>query len=136
MTFPGFKSCRSLIDVNERAVTALVNSFTCGVEKSANKDEFGNEVDQSQMSRPAGGRDGRGDEGCSAPAHPTGGRFIVDLGDVSYLDISGLGTLVGLKSSAIRQGFCIFEFANPAPRILELLSITNLTKLFSCEVGA
>src|SRR5215469_18540832 len=41
MTFPGFKSRRSLIDVNERDVTALVDSFTCGVEKSANKDEFG-----------------------------------------------------------------------------------------------
>jgi hypothetical protein len=30
----------------------------------------------------------------------------------------------------------LVEFANLAPCILELLRITNLAKLFSCEVGA
>jgi hypothetical protein len=40
---------------------------------------------------------------------------------VSYLDNSGLGTLVGLKASAMRQGFCI----------LELMRITDLMQLFS-----
>lgn len=70
------------------------------------------------------------------PLIPLGGRIIVDLGEVSYLDSSGLGTLVGLKASAIRQGYCILEFANLTPRILELLRITNLTKMFSSEMGA
>ena len=50
---------------------------------------------------------------------------------MSHLDSSGLGILVGLKASAIRQGFCILEFVNLTPRILELLRITNLTQLFS-----
>ena len=67
---------------------------------------------------------------------PLGGRIIIDLGEVSYLDSSGLGTLVGLKASAIRQGYCILEFANLSPRILELLRITTLRKIFSSEMGA
>ena len=44
---------------------------------------------------------------------------------------AGLGALVGLKVSAIKQGLCILEFANIPPRMLELLRITRLTELFS-----
>jgi len=65
------------------------------------------------------------------PLIPEGGRIVIDLGDVSYLDSSGLGTLLGLKVSAIRQGFCILELANLTPRIKELLRITNLANIFS-----
>src|SRR5215469_322916 len=65
------------------------------------------------------------------PLIAEGGRIVVDLGDVSHLDSSGLGALVGLKASAIRPGFCILAFANLTARILELLRITNLTQLFS-----
>jgi anti-anti-sigma regulatory factor len=50
---------------------------------------------------------------------------------VKHLDSSGLGALVGLKASAINQGLCILEFVNMTPRILELLRITHLTKMFS-----
>jgi hypothetical protein len=39
--------------------------------------------------------------------------------------------LVGLKASAINQGYCILEFANMTPRVLELLRITHLTQMFS-----
>lgn len=124
VTLTGFKSRRSLIDVNEKDVKALVNSFTCEVEKSANKDEFGNNVIRVKC-------DSKLVAETAAEM-----KSVVHLGDVSYLDSSGLGTLVGLKSSAIRQGFCILEFANLAPRILELLRITNLMKMFSGEVGA
>ena len=60
-----------------------------------------------------------------------GGRIIVDLSDVSHLDSSGLGTLVGLKASAINHGYCILELENMTPRILELLRITNLTHMFA-----
>jgi anti-anti-sigma factor len=65
------------------------------------------------------------------PLIPAGGRIVVDLGDVSQLDSSGLGTLVGLKASAINQGYCILEFANMTPRVLELLRLTHLTQMFS-----
>lgn len=59
------------------------------------------------------------------------GRIIVDLGDVSYLDSSGLGALVGLKVSALKQGLCILEFENMTPRVMELLKLSNLTKILS-----
>ena len=65
------------------------------------------------------------------PLLTSGGRTIIDLGDLSYLDSSGLGALVGLKASAINQGLCILEFENMTPRVLELLRITRLTQLFS-----
>jgi anti-sigma B factor antagonist len=65
------------------------------------------------------------------PLIPQGGRIVIDLGDVSYLDSSGLGALVGLKVSAVNQGYCILEFINMMPRVLELLRITNLKQLFA-----
>jgi anti-sigma B factor antagonist len=65
------------------------------------------------------------------PLIPLGGHIVVDLGDVTYLDSSGLGALVGLKVSAINQGFCILELVNMVPRVLELLRVTNLKQLFS-----
>ena len=65
------------------------------------------------------------------PLLPLGGRIVIDLGDLNYLDSSGLGALVGLKVSAIKQGFCTVEFANMTPRVLDLLRITNLMQLFS-----
>jgi anti-anti-sigma factor len=65
------------------------------------------------------------------PLIPQGGRIVIDLADVNYLDSSGLGALVGLKASAVKQGLCILEFANMTPRVLELLRITRLTQMFS-----
>jgi anti-anti-sigma factor len=65
------------------------------------------------------------------PLIPLGGNIVIDLGDVTYLDSSGLGALVGLKVSAINQGFCTLELVNMVPRVLELLRITNLKQLFS-----
>ena len=60
-----------------------------------------------------------------------GGHIIIDLGDLSYLDSSGLGALVGLKVSALHTGLCRLELANLTPRVKELLSLANLTKLFA-----
>lgn len=62
-----------------------------------------------------------------------GGRILLDLTDVSYLDSSGLGALVGLKVSAINEGYCTLELVNLSPRVKELLRITNLAQLFSSD---
>lgn len=65
------------------------------------------------------------------PLIPQGGRIVIDLGDLNYLDSSGLGALVGLKVSALKQGFVTVELVNMTPRVLDLLRITNLLQLFS-----
>jgi anti-anti-sigma factor len=65
------------------------------------------------------------------PLVPLGGRIVIDLGDVSFLDSAGLGSLVGLKVSAVNQGFCTLELVNMGPRVMELLRITKAMQLFS-----
>ena len=65
------------------------------------------------------------------PIIVSGGRIILDLTDVDYLDSSGLGALVGLKVSAINEGYCTLELINLTPRVKELLRITNLKQLFA-----
>ena len=65
------------------------------------------------------------------PLITEGGSIALDLTDVNFMDSLGLGTLVGLKVSAIHQGFCTLTLVNLSPRIQELLKLTNLTKLFS-----
>jgi|HubBroStandDraft_5_1064220.scaffolds.fasta_scaffold1834747_1 anti-anti-sigma factor len=65
------------------------------------------------------------------PLIPQGGRIVIDLGDLKYMDSTGLGVLVSLKAAALRQGLCILQFENMTPRVLELLRVTNLMQLFS-----
>ena len=65
------------------------------------------------------------------PLIAVGGRIVIDLSDVRHLDSSGLGALVGLKASALKQGQCNLEFANLTPPVQELLRITHLAQMFS-----
>jgi anti-sigma B factor antagonist len=65
------------------------------------------------------------------PLIPGGGRIMLDLTDVNYMDSTGLGALVGLKVSALREGYCRLELLNLSPRVKELLRLSNLTQLFS-----
>jgi anti-anti-sigma factor len=65
------------------------------------------------------------------PLIPLGGRILLDLTDVNYMDSSALGALVGLKVSAIKEGYCRLELLNLSPRVKELLRLSNLTQLFS-----
>ena len=95
-------------------------------------DEFGNRVTRIKcfgrlVSGPATGEL----KEAIKPLMAQGGRIIVDLGEVDYLDSSGLGTVVSLKVSAIKQGYCILEFAEMTPRVMELLRISNLLPILS-----
>jgi anti-anti-sigma factor len=65
------------------------------------------------------------------PLIAEGGSIVLDLTDVNFMDSLGLGTLVGLKVSALHQGYCTLTVVNLTPRVQELLKLTNLTKLFS-----
>jgi anti-anti-sigma factor len=64
------------------------------------------------------------------PLIPAGGRIVLDLKDVKFMDSAGLGALVGLKASAIRQGECTLELANVTRGVQELLRLTHLTQMF------
>jgi anti-anti-sigma factor len=64
---------------------------------------------------------------------PFPGRIIIDLGDVDYVDSAGLGALMRLKLSAIKQGGVSVKFVQMTPRAMQLLNIANLTQWFSSE---
>jgi anti-anti-sigma factor len=64
------------------------------------------------------------------PLIAQGGTILVDLTDVSFMDSMGLGTLVGLKVSAVNEGYCTLTLLNLTPRIQELIRLTHLTSLF------
>ena len=104
-------------------------SFHYEVEKS--EDQHGNKVTTVKCHGRLVAGNASALSDLVKPLIPLGGRIVIDLGDLNYLDSSGLGTLVGLKASAIRQGFCRVELENMTPRVLELLRITNLMQLFS-----
>jgi anti-sigma B factor antagonist len=65
------------------------------------------------------------------PLIPQGGKIILDLTDVEYMDSSGLGTVVGLKVSALKEGYCKLELLNLSGRVKELLRLSNLASLFN-----
>jgi anti-anti-sigma factor len=65
------------------------------------------------------------------PIIPEGGHIVLDFADLAYMDSSGLGTLVGLKATAVKEGYCRLILENLTPRVKELLSLTNLLGMFS-----
>jgi len=105
------------------------NSFHREIEKS--KDAHGNPVTTVKCHGKLINETAGQVKEIVKPLIRGGGRIVLDLADVDYLDSSGLGALVGLKASAIYQGLRIFELANMTPRVLELLRITHLTQMFS-----
>lgn len=56
-------------------------------------------------------------------------RMVLDLGDVSYIDSAGLGTLVAAYTSA-RNGGGEIKLANVTKKFDELLNITKLVTIF------
>ena len=57
-------------------------------------------------------------------------RIVLDLSDLSHMDSSGLGTLVGLFVSA-RSAGCSLELVNLSHGIQKVLSLTNLLSVFT-----
>jgi anti-anti-sigma factor len=56
---------------------------------------------------------------------PDAKRIVLDLQDLTYLDSSGIGTLVRLYVSA-RSAKCELALANISARVRQVLGITNL----------
>ena len=83
-------------------------SFHCEVIK-LNDDEFGNRVSTVKCHGRLASDVVLEIREVVKPLIQAGGRIIIDLGDVSYLDSSGLGALVGVKVSAVKQGFCTWN---------------------------
>jgi anti-anti-sigma factor len=108
---------------------AIDPAFTYDIEKS--RDDLGNHVTtircHGKLTNDSSGKL----KELVKPLIAEGGRIVIDLGELSYLDSSGLGTLVGLKVSALNKGLCRLELVNLTPRVKELLNLANLTKLFA-----
>jgi len=130
------KALRSVVFAN-REVRPLTTAgaLTYEVEKAEN-DEYGNMVTTVKCHGKVTSETGWELREAVKPLLALGGRVIIDLNDVHYLDSSGLGTLVGLKLTALKQGYCILEFAKVTPRILELLRVSNLTQILSSSQSA
>ncbi len=58
-------------------------------------------------------------------------QIVMDLGAVNYIDSGGLGTLVGLYTSARNAGGEI-KLANLTQRVRDQLQITKLITVFDC----
>jgi anti-anti-sigma factor len=61
---------------------------------------------------------------------PPRGRIVIDLGNVNYVDSSGLGSLIRLKLSAEKGDGRTVRFVNIAPSLMTLLRISNLDSWF------
>ena len=55
--------------------------------------------------------------------------LVLDLGEVTFLDSSGLGLFVEHHKTLRRQGGCV-RIANASPRVLTVLAITGLDDVF------
>lgn len=58
--------------------------------------------------------------------------FVVDLGNVDYIDISGLGTLVEIQKRALQNGGSVI-IKNLKGLVKDLFELTRLTKVFEIQ---
>jgi anti-sigma B factor antagonist len=63
------------------------------------------------------------------PLIPDRKRIVLDLSEVVWMDSMGLGTLVGLYTSAKGAG-CELQLLKIGKRVRELLGLTNLLDVF------
>jgi len=105
--------------------------FSAQYELGPSPDEFGNKIMTIRCHGRLVSDTAQELKDLVKPLIGKGGRIVIDLTDVSHLDSSGLGTLVGLKVSAINAGLCILEVTNVSKQVSELFRISKLTQLFS-----
>ena len=130
------KASESVVFANgEVGPLTTAGTFRYEVEKAEN-DQYGNMVTTVKSHGKVTSETAWELREAVKPLLALGGRIIINLSDVNYLDSSGLGTLVGLKLTAIKRGYCILELANATPRILELLRVSNLTQILSPSQSA
>ena len=58
--------------------------------------------------------------------------FVVDLGNVDYIDNSGLGTLVAIQKRALQNGGSVI-IKNLKGLVKDLFELTRLTKVFEIQ---
>ena len=58
--------------------------------------------------------------------------FVVDLGNVDYIDSSGLGTLVAIQKRALQNGGSVI-IKNQKGLVKDLFELTRLTKVFEIQ---
>jgi anti-sigma B factor antagonist len=68
-------------------------------------------------------------QNAAKAALPGTQRLVLDFTDVTYLDSSGLGAMVGIYVSAKRAGSAL-KLINLSPRVKELFSMTRLAGIF------
>lgn len=61
---------------------------------------------------------------------PTAKLLVIDMSEITYLDSTALGIIVGLYLSSKRTG-CQFKLVNLTPRVKELLSMTRLIEVLA-----
>lgn len=66
-------------------------------------------------------------EGCSG--------IRIDLGQVTFIDSSGIGALIAIRNAADSAGVPVV-FANPSSKVLSVLNITRLSDVFTIEHDA
>jgi len=57
-------------------------------------------------------------------------RIVLDLSKVSFIDSTGLGSLLTVWTAAQRRS-CDMEIINPGARVEQLLSVTKLDQVFT-----
>jgi anti-sigma B factor antagonist len=59
-------------------------------------------------------------------------KFLIDLGDVDYIDSSGLGTLVAIQKRALQNGGSVV-IKGLKGLVKDLFELTRLTKVFEIQ---
>ena len=66
---------------------------------------------------------------CVTDLLPKSKRIVIDLGEVDYMDSSGLGTVVRIYVTA-KASHCELQLLNLAPQVRQMFGVTRILSLF------